>query len=107
MSQAFIIILREGFESFLIVAIILAYLGKTQRSALIPAVYWGVLVSILVSSGLGYWLWLGASGPLTEGIFGFASAILIGCFVIHMWKTAPHLKKDMEASLAARTQAPS
>ena len=41
MFQAFVITLREGLEAFLIVAISLAYLKKTGRSSLIPAVHWG------------------------------------------------------------------
>jgi high-affinity iron transporter len=103
MLQAFIIVLREGFESFLIIAITLAYLGKTGQSNLIPAVYSGVIASVLVSAALGYWLYQGASGPLWEGVFALVSAVLIGAFVIHMWKMAPHLKQDMEKRLTKAT----
>ena len=46
MLQAFVITLREGLEAFLIVAISLAYLRKTGRRALIPAVRWGIVASI-------------------------------------------------------------
>ena len=42
MLQAFVITLREGLEAFLIIAISLAYLRKSQRSELIPAVHWGI-----------------------------------------------------------------
>ena len=38
MLQALIIVFREGFEAFLTVAIIVAYLRKTGRSWLGPAV---------------------------------------------------------------------
>ena len=51
MLQAFVITLREGLEAFLIVAISLAYLRKTGRQQLIPAVHWGIALSILVSIG--------------------------------------------------------
>ena len=40
--QALVITLREGFEAFLIVAISLAYLRKSGRSRLMPAVHWGI-----------------------------------------------------------------
>jgi len=40
MVQAFVITLREGLEAFLIVAISLAYLRKTGRQALVPAIHW-------------------------------------------------------------------
>jgi hypothetical protein len=45
MIQAFVITLREGLEAFLIVAISLAYLKKTGRTSLIPAVHWGIGIS--------------------------------------------------------------
>ncbi len=41
MLPALIIVFREGFEAFLTVAIILAYLRKTGRDWLRPAVHWG------------------------------------------------------------------
>ncbi len=103
MLQAFIVVFREGFEGFLIAAIILAYLKKTQKLSLIPAVYWGIAFSILASVGLGYWLWQGANGPLWEGVFGVISAILIAWLVIHMWQTAAHLKQDMENRMSEVT----
>ena len=51
MLQALIIVFREGFESFLTVAIIFAYLRKTGRNWLRPAVWWGIAVSIVASIG--------------------------------------------------------
>ena len=42
MLQAFVITLREGLEAFLIVAISLAYLRKTGRRELMPAMHWGI-----------------------------------------------------------------
>ena len=53
MLQAFVVTLREGLEAFLIVAISLAYLRKTGRQGLIPAVRWGILASIALSVGAG------------------------------------------------------
>ena len=49
MLQAFVITLREGLEAFLIVAISLAYLRKTGRGRLVPAVHWGIATSLVVS----------------------------------------------------------
>lgn len=104
MLQAFIIILREGFESFLIVAIILAYLRKTHQKDLIPSVYWGILVSVIVSALLGFFLYRNsAQQPLLEGWLGIASAFLVTLFVIYMWRTAPRLKQDMETKLHKKT----
>ncbi|HXV28057.1 MAG TPA: FTR1 family protein [bacterium] len=104
MLQAFIVVFREGFEGFLIAAIILAYLKKTEKLSLLSAVYWGIAFSILASAVLGYLLWQGANGPLWEGIFGVISAVLIGWLVIHMWRTAAHLKEDMENHMTRATE---
>ena len=51
MLQALIIVFREGFESFLTVAIIFAYLRKTGRDWLRPAVWWGIGASVVASVG--------------------------------------------------------
>ncbi len=51
--ESALITLREGFEAALIVAIVLAYLNKTQRTAAIRAVWGGVAAAVLVSIGAG------------------------------------------------------
>ena len=66
MLQAFVITLREGLEAFLIVAISLAYLSKTGRRALIPAVHWGIVASIALSIVAGVLL----SQALESGAVG-------------------------------------
>jgi high-affinity iron transporter len=108
MWQAFVIVLREGFEAFLMVAITLAYLQKTRREDLCGAVGAGIAASLAVSALIGLFLYKTDSNqPLWEGVLGLVSAILVGAFVVHMWKTAPHLKQDMERTLEAKTHAPS
>ena len=98
MLPALIIVFREGFEAFLSVAIILAYLRKTGRDSLRPAVHWGIGVSILASFALAYVL-MRINQPLWEGILGLVAAVLVATFVIQVWRTAPHIKKDMEGRL--------
>lgn len=103
MMQAFIIVLREGFEAFLIVAITMAYLRKTNQVALLPAMYWGIGASVIASVALGYFLYQGANGPLLEGTFALIAAVLIAWLVVHMWRLAPRLKKEMELHLSQAT----
>ena len=103
MFQAFIIVLREGFEAFLVVAIILAYLVKIRRKELLPAAYWGVGASLFASAGLGFLILKTANQPLWEGTFGFVGALLVATLVIHMWKTGSHMKKDMEKRIDRAT----
>lgn len=101
MLQALIIVFREGFESFLSVAIVFAYLKKTGRDWLRPAVWWGISVAVLASAVLGYWL-QSVNQPLWEGIVALIAAVLVASFVIHIWRVAPTMKREMEAKLEAR-----
>jgi len=101
MLQALIIVFREGFEAFLTVAIIVAYLKKTGRNPLLPAVWWGIAVSVIASAGLGYVLQQ-INQPLWEGILALVAAVLVVSFVIHIWRVAPMMKKNMEATLEQR-----
>ncbi len=98
MIDALIIVFREGFEAFLTVAIIVTYLKKTGRDWLRPAVYWGILVSVGASFWLG-WVLRTVNQPMWEGILGLVAAVLVATFVIHMWRTASHMKRDMEKRL--------
>src|SRR5438128_7863946 len=99
MLQAFIVVFREGFESFLIVGIILAYLRRIGEHRLVPAMYWGIAASVAASAGLGYMLNLGVNESLWEGLFGIATILLVGSLVIHMWKAGAKMKRDMETKL--------
>ena len=98
MLPALIIVFREGFEAFLSVAIILAYLKKTGRPWLLPSVYWGIGVSVVASFALG-WELMRVNQSLWEGVLGLVAALLVASFVIHVWRTAPRLKHDMEQHL--------
>lgn len=101
MFQALIIVFREGFEAFLTVAIIFAYLRKTGRDALRPAVWWGIGLSVVASFALGYLLQR-INQPLWEGILALVAAVLVASFVIHIWRIAPHMKRNMEVRLEQR-----
>ncbi len=98
MLPALIIVFREGFEAFLSVAIILAYLRKTGRAWLLPSVYWGIGASVVASFALG-WELMCVNQSLWEGVLGIVAAVLVASFVIHLWRTAPRLKHDMEQRL--------
>lgn len=108
MAQAFMIVLREGVEAFLIVAITFAYLRKTLQKPLLRAVVWGIAASIGTSGLLGYLFWKsqGANQPLWEGIFGLVTVVLVTSLVIHMWKVGPRLKQEMENRLEKATAKP-
>ena len=123
MLNSFIIVLREGFESFLLVAVILSYLRKSGQNWLTPTVYVAILVGLSVSAGLGYLLnygvdestlttLFGASAAayvsqflgneaLREGVLGVVAIVMVGTLVIHMWRTGPKLQQKMHKKLGA------
>ena len=101
MIQSFVITLREGLEAFLIVAISLAYLRKSGRHQLVPAVHWGIALSIVVSIGAA-WLFQRASNQaLWEGVLALVAAVLVTTLIVHMWRHARRLKREIESHLEA------
>jgi len=119
MLQSFIIVLREGFESFLLVAVIFSYLRKSGQRQLAPAVYWAIGVALLVSGGLGYLLFQMQTGhsdwieqhlgqtisgflgneALREAILGVIAIVMVASLVVYMWRTGAQLKEKMEERL--------
>src|ERR671919_2266719 len=99
MLQAFVITLREGLEAFLIVAISLAYLRKSGRHALIPAVHWGIGLSILLSIGAAYLFQRASNQALWEGILALVAAVLVASLIVHMWRHAKKIKREIETRL--------
>ena len=101
MFPAFTITLREGLEAFLIVAISLAYLRKTGRDRLVPAVHWGIGLSILISIGAAYLFSRASNQALWEGILALVAAVLVATLIVHMWRHGKRLKREIETRLEA------
>ena len=103
MLQAFVITLREGLEAFLIVAISLAYLRKSGRRELIPAVRWGIALAIAISIGSAFLFARAANQALWEGVLALAAAISVASLTLHMWRAARRIKHDIEGHLHSST----
>lgn len=106
MLQAFVITLREGLEAFLIIAISLAYLRKSGRRELIPAVHWGIALSVLLSVGAAYLFQQASNQALWEGVLALVAAVSVATLTVHMWRTARKLRAEIEGQLrtsAAKT----
>ena len=99
MLQAFMITLREGLEAFLIVAISLAYLRKSGRHRLVPAVHWGIGASILLSIGAAILFERASNQALWEGVLALTAAVLVATLIVHMWRHARTIKKEIEGRL--------
>src|SRR3954462_12945648 len=123
MLNSFIIVLREGFESFLLVAVILAYLRKSGQQWLNSSVYIAIAAALAASASLAYVLNTGVDdetvrrifgdmigGPIStffanealrEAVLGAIAVVMVGTLVIHMWRTGPKVQQRMRERLSA------
>jgi high-affinity iron transporter len=101
MVQTFVIALREGLEAFLIVAISLAYLRKSGRQALVPAIHWGIGAAIALSIAASWLFQRATNQALWEGVLALVAATLVLSLLVYMWRHARQLKGRNERRLAS------
>ena len=122
MLNSFVIVFREGFESILLVAVILSYLRTAGQKWLSSAVYVALALGLSASAALGYALRNGVDDSVLEGMFGatvgssisqflgneslregvlgLIAMIMVGSLVIYMWRTGPKVQQRMRARLS-------
>jgi high-affinity iron transporter len=100
MSQAFTITLGEGFEAFMIVALSVAYLRRTERASLVPAVYWGILASVLASGVVALLFQRAANHALWEGAFTTCAGLLAILLATDVWRTVTQREPDASRARA-------
>jgi high-affinity iron transporter len=106
MLSTFIIALREGLEAALIVGILVAYLVKTGRKALLAPLWAGVSLAVVVSLATGAFLTFTSTelSPRGEEFFAGTTSFLAVGFVTWMvfWmkRTARHLKGQLEGQMS-------
>ncbi len=92
--QAIIMAFREGLEAFLIVALLLQFLDKSNNAYFKKYVWFGVIAGIIVSINLGVILMeissytggLNTTAKLWESIGGFIAILFVTTFIIWMIK---------------------
>lgn len=99
MLSSLLITFREGLEAFLVVAIIMAYLVKTGRKNLLPAVYAGIVVALGVSLTTGWHVAELAENPVFEGGLALIAGALVASFTIYVMLTAKSLRGKISANV--------
>lgn len=106
MMGGFLITLREGLEAFLVVGIILSYLGRAGASQFNKWIYLGVGLGLLSAFALALFfqlLYTGFDSKIMElyvkiGIMAFAVAVLT-YMTVWMTKSSHKLKQSVELAL--------
>ncbi len=106
MTAGLLITFREGLEAFLVVGILLAYLGRMNLKRYNKWIYLGVFLGLISAFGIGILFQVYYSGfesklgelYLKIAIMGFAVVILT-YMVIWMSKNARNLKAGIEKNL--------
>jgi len=95
MLANYLIGLREGLEASLVVAMLVAYIVKLERRSLLPRLWAGVGLAIVLSLGVGAFLQL-TSQTLTfqaqEAFGGFMSLLAVGLITWMIFWMAAHAK---------------
>jgi high-affinity iron transporter len=95
--SSFLIALREGVEAALVVGIVLVYLNRTGRAALVRWVWGGVTAAtastLAVAIALARWH---VSEDGYEGLLLLIAAVFVVTMVIWMDRVARNLKKQIE-----------
>src|SRR5277367_1178377 len=96
------IALREGVEAALVVGIVLVYLNRTGRAALVRWVWAGVALAVVSSLAVAIALerWK-VSEDGFEGLMLLVAAAFVVTMIIWMNHVARHLKKEIEAKVEA------
>src|SRR5580700_9732228 len=100
MLQTFIITLREGVEAALVIAIAVAWLRKTGRLDLMPAVY-RALISAVIACLVAAWGFtkIGLNDDAYEGWTLIVSAVFVFTMVLWMNRHGGKLKGEIETHL--------
>ncbi len=100
MLQALVVTLREGVEAALLIGIVVAYLNKSGRHALIRTVYFALAAAILASiAGAALFERLNVNQDILEGWVLLIAALFVSSMIFWMQRTAHTLKHSIESRL--------
>lgn len=109
MLGQYLITFREVLEAALIAAIILSYLTRSGRHHLIRYIWYGVLLAIIASLGLGalirfaYGTLAETSQLLFEALAAFIAVAVLSSMIFWMAVKGRYIKQEMEQRIEAAT----
>lgn len=106
MLTTFVVGLREGLEAALIVGIVAAFLNRSGRRDAIRYVWLGVLLAVLVCTGIAVGLWM-LSSELTqqaqenlETVIGLIAVGMVTYMILWMRRHARGMKQELEGAVS-------
>ncbi|KAB2948494.1 MAG: Iron permease FTR1 family protein [Candidatus Methanoperedens nitroreducens] len=101
MFETLTITLREGIEAALVIGIILAYLGKTNKEALKKYVYAGIIAAVVgsIATAIAIQMLLAEWSEFMEGLMFFIAAIFLATMLVWMHRTSKHIRQDVEQGI--------
>lgn len=99
MLQTFIIALREGLEMFLIVAVMVAFLKRNNKTQLITPIYMGSVTALLPCVYVGFFMNDISMTPTIEGVLALVAAVMVASLTFMMMRASSMIRNSIDSRM--------